>query len=109
MDDMLCLNSYLYQICLTHLIDYSGEAHDEEYHGGNSYNMDHRTPSPGHPLNHGYQLEDGPYQPQAGHMEMPMGSHSGDVLQAQPTVSQCKEICARNTDMILKVLSDEHQ
>lgn len=35
----------------------------------------HRTPSPGHPLQHGYQLDDNPYgqNPSASHLQMPLG------------------------------------
>jgi chitin synthase len=57
-----------------------------------------RTPSPGHPVNQGYQLEDtGPYGRPGGspgpgrhNLEIPMGPgrHTpSDRLQAQPTVS----------------------
>ena len=43
-----------------------------------------RSPSPGHPLR-GYQLEDGPYRPQQGPLQVP--GASGDRLAAQPTYS----------------------
>ena len=48
-----------------------------------------RTPSPGQPL-HGYQLEDGPYRPQQGPLQIPMGLGSlasSDTLVPQPTFS----------------------
>lgn len=55
-----------------------------------------RSPSPGHPLNHGYQLEDAPAPPYGrpagpGRLDIPMGPGSGrhtpsDRLQDQPTV-----------------------
>ena len=32
----------------------------------------HRTPSPGHPLQHGYQLDDNPYGSRQ-NLQMPMG------------------------------------
>lgn len=41
-----------------------------------------RTPSPGRPLEHGYQLSDNPYGP-PGQLPMP----SSDRLAEQPTVS----------------------
>lgn len=53
-----------------------------------------RSPSPGHPLRQGYQLEDpnSPYgrQPTVPNLEIPMGPRvhtPSDRLQAQPTVS----------------------
>lgn len=54
-------------------------------------NRAHRTPSPAHPLQHGYQLEDNPY----GHhshsqLDMPTGPgrySPGDSLQMQTAVS----------------------
>ena len=56
----------------------------------------HRTPSPGHPLQHGYQLEDNPYGPQHSHSQLDIptgpGRYSpGDSLQMQMAVSvgQC--------------------
>ena len=43
--------------------------------------------SPAHPLA-GYQLEDGPYRPQQGPLQIPMGpAGAGDRLAAQPTYS----------------------
>jgi chitin synthase len=55
-------------------------------------NRVHRTPSPGHPLQHGYHLEDNPY----GHhsqqnLDIPTGParypSPGDSLQMQTAVS----------------------
>lgn len=47
----------------------------------------HRTPSPGHPLQHGYQLDDNPYgQPNNPHLDIPMGPgrySPGDSLHMQ--------------------------
>lgn len=70
---------------------------DDDYF--NSPTMDPqagRTPSPGHPLNHGYQLEEPapPYgrpsgSPGPGRLDIPMGPGrymSSDRLQSQPTV-----------------------
>jgi chitin synthase len=74
-----------------------GQGRDDDYY--NSPNMDPhrigRSPSPGHPLNHGYQLEDAPaygHQVGPGRLDIPMGPGTGrhtpsDRLQAQPTVS----------------------
>jgi hypothetical protein len=73
------------------------QGRDDDYY--NSPNMDPRigrTPSPGHPLNHGYQLEEAPPysrmggSPGPGRLDIPMGPgrHTpSDRLQAQPTVS----------------------
>lgn len=51
----------------------------------------HRTPSPGHPLQHGYQLDDNPYgQPNNPHLDIPMGPgrySPGDSLHMQTAVS----------------------
>ena len=49
----------------------------------------HRTPSPAHPLQHGYHLEDNPY----GHSQLDIpagpGRYSpGDALQMQTAVSR---------------------
>lgn len=44
----------------------------------------HRTPSPGHPLQHGYQLDDNPYGHSQQNLEIPMGPgrySPGDSLQ----------------------------
>ena len=60
-----------------------------------------RTPSPGHPMNQGYQLEDAPYgrgspAPGRPNLEIPMGpgryGTPSDRLQAQPTVSWLKKM-----------------
>jgi chitin synthase len=49
----------------------------------------HRTPSPGHPLQHGYQLDDNPYGAQPNpHLDIPMGPgrySPGDSLQHMQT------------------------
>ena len=54
-------------------------------------NRAHRTPSPGHPLQHGYQLEDNPYgRTQPGYEMPPVGPgrySPGDALQMQTAVS----------------------
>jgi hypothetical protein len=54
-------------------------------------NRVHRTPSPGHPLQHGYQLEDNPYGRSQQNFDMPPvgpGRYSpGDSLQMQTAVS----------------------
>ncbi len=59
-------------------------------------NRAHRTPSPGHPLQHGYQLEDNPYSrpppmpmPMPQNLEIPMGPgrySPGDSLHMQTAV-----------------------
>lgn len=36
----------------------------------------HRTPSPGHQLQHGYQLDDNPYGQQPQHMDDPFANHN---------------------------------
>ncbi len=52
----------------------------------------HRTPSPGHPLQHGYQLEDNPYvRPPPQNLEIPPGPgrfSPADSLQMQTAVSR---------------------
>lgn len=40
-------------------------------------NRAHRTPSPGHPLQHGYQLDDNPYGRPQGNLDIPMGPSPG--------------------------------
>ena len=63
----------------------------------------HRTPSPGHPLQHGYQLDDNPYgqNPSASHLQMPLGPPGigrtyspADSLHMQTAVSQPVELDA---------------
>jgi len=62
---------------------------DDDYYDGRMDNRAHRTPSPGHPLQHGYQLEDNPYSrppPPPGNLDIPMGPgrySPGDSLQMQ--------------------------
>ncbi|KAH8893355.1 glycosyltransferase family 2 protein [Thozetella sp. PMI_491] len=54
---------------------------DDDYYD-NRRPMDnrmHRTPSPGHPLQHGYQLDDNPYGHSQGNLEIPMGPGPGRV------------------------------
>ena len=71
-------------------IDYSGHGHEDDYYNSNMGN--HRTPSPGAPLNHVYQLEDGPYHSNSpgGNLQIPLGPprvHTpSDNLVPQPTV-----------------------
>ncbi|KAH8602247.1 chitin synthase 2 [Bisporella sp. PMI_857] len=69
-------------------LDHGQGGHQDDY-----YNMDNRpgrSPSPGQPLQQGYQLEDGPYSRQQ-NLEIPMGpgrmGTPSDRLQAQPTYS----------------------
>ncbi|KAK5662734.1 hypothetical protein OQA88_6141 [Cercophora sp. LCS_1] len=59
-----------------------------------SHQMDnrapHRTPSPGHPLQHGYQLEDNPYGRSQPALDVPTGPgrySPGDALQMQTAQS----------------------
>jgi chitin synthase len=52
----------------------------------------HRTPSPGHPLQHGYQLDDHPYGRQPQNLEIPTGpgvryGTPSDQLQLNAAVS----------------------
>ena len=51
----------------------------------------HRTPSPGHPLQHGYHLEDNPYGRSQQGLDIPPGPAGryspGDSLQMQTAVS----------------------
>ena len=66
---------------------------DDDYYDHRMDNRAHRTPSPGHPLQHGYQLEDNPYSrppPPPGGLDIPMGPgrySPGDSLQMQTAVS----------------------
>lgn len=63
-------------------------------------NRAHRTPSPAHPLQHGYQLEDNPYgHPQ---LDIPIGPgrySPGDALQMQTAVSA---LCYGGTGLSLR-------
>ncbi|KAI9048597.1 hypothetical protein LZ554_007430 [Drepanopeziza brunnea f. sp. 'monogermtubi'] len=81
-------------------LDHSGQGRQDDYFSmNNRSNNPGRTPSPGHPAQHGYQLEDaspygrpggspaGPYQH---NLEIPMGpgrQTPSDQLLAQPTYS----------------------
>ncbi|KAF8852159.1 chitin synthase 1 [Acephala macrosclerotiorum] len=75
-------------------LDHPGQGQQDDYY--NMSNLPGRTPSPGHPLHQGYQLEDAsPYgrpggSPSRHNLEIPMGPgrHTpSDQLQAQPTYS----------------------
>jgi len=81
-------------------LDYTSDNRNNDY---DHQNMDPRTgrsPSPGHPLQHGYRLEDNPsynrpQMSQAPPLEIPVGpgehlwQHTpGDRMAPQPTVSQ---------------------
>ncbi|KAJ9156191.1 Chitin synthase 3 [Pleurostoma richardsiae] len=65
---------------------------DDDYYDHHPMdNRVHRTPSPGHPLQQGYQLEDNPYGRQQPHnLDVPMGPgrySPGDSLQMQTAQS----------------------
>lgn len=70
-------------------LEYPGQGHEDEYY---NTSMGGRTPSPGAPLNHGYQLEE-TYHPESpgGALQIPMGPgriHTpSDDLRPQPTYS----------------------
>ncbi|KUJ11808.1 chitin synthase I [Mollisia scopiformis] len=76
-------------------LDHPGQGQQDDYYNMNS--LPGRTPSPGHPLHQGYQLEDAsPYgrpgggSPSRHNLEIPMGpgrNTPSDRLQAQPTYS----------------------
>ncbi len=58
-------------------------------------NRMHRTPSPGHPMQHGYQLDDNPYGHPQQTLDIPAGPgrvpSPGDSLHMQTAVSSCKD------------------
>ncbi|KAK2625023.1 hypothetical protein QTJ16_005392 [Diplocarpon rosae] len=75
-------------------LDHPGQGQQDDYYNMNQHPG--RTPSPGHPLQHGYQLEDAnPYgrgspAPSRHNIEIPMGpgrQTPSDRLLAQPTYS----------------------
>lgn len=52
-------------------------------------NRAHRTPSPGHPIQPGYQLDDNPYGRSQQNLDIPAGPgrySPGDALQMHPAV-----------------------
>lgn len=66
-------------------------------------NRAYRTPSPGHPLQQGYQLDDNPYsRPPPGNLDVPMGPgrySPGDALQMQTAVSNPREAAGRRQQL----------
>ncbi|KAK0108309.1 Chitin synthase, class 1 [Cadophora gregata] len=79
-------------------LDHAGQGQQDDYYNMNNLPNSGRTPSPGHPLHQGYQLEDAsPYGRPSGspapgrhNLEIPMGpgrQTPSDRLQAQPTYS----------------------
>lgn len=79
-------------------IEYPGQGHEDDYYNSS---MGGRTPSPGAPLSHGYQLEDTPsYHSNApgAPLHIPMGPgrvHTpSDNLLPQPTVSIPRFSCS---------------
>ncbi|KAK3944068.1 chitin synthase 3 [Diplogelasinospora grovesii] len=63
---------------------------DDDYYESHPMDRVHRTPSPGHPLQHGYHLEDNPYGHSQQQLDIPAGPgrySPGDALHIQTAQS----------------------
>ena len=72
-----------------HRLTVPHNADDDYYESHPMENRAHRTPSPAHPLQHGYHLEDNPYS--QSQLDIPQGPgrySPGDSLQMQTAVSK---------------------